>query len=380
MMNNKTLGLYIHIPFCRSKCGYCDFYSLAGKTDERYVQALCEEIRLRSPQFRNRICDSVYFGGGTPSMLSPESLWVIMDTLHQCFSIDRQAEITMEMNPCDMTADYLSAVKGMGINRVSAGVQTNNDTLLSFLGRRHTASEAAAASRRAYRAGIHNISLDLMYELPGQTVKDFEKSLLWAVHLPVNHMSVYSLIIEEGTRFGQLMKKGLLQRPDELESWQMYQAMCRILPHYGLERYEISSFARKGYRSRHNMKYWRLDDYLGLGPAACSRIGHMRFEDVPGIRQYIRALLSGQLPPEEKTELSVYEEIEEYCFMHLRMREGFSRKAFEERYGNPLETYYKDTVEVLKRQKLLREDEGMIHMTPHGAAIGNYVFEQFLLT
>jgi oxygen-independent coproporphyrinogen-3 oxidase len=377
MMNN-TLGLYIHVPFCRSKCGYCDFYSLAHAADDRYVNALIQEIKWRSPSFKQRICDTVYFGGGTPSLLSPSQMEKIVGALHEHFHIDDQAEITMEMNPGDMTPEYLHAMHSLGINRISVGVQSHDDRLLKILGRRHTAAEARDAIRRAYREGIENISLDLMYELPGQSVENFEKSLRWAVHLPVNHMSVYSLILEEGTRFGQMASQGKLARPSEEESWAMYQAMCRILPNYGLLRYEISSFARKGYRSRHNMKYWLMDDYLGLGPAACSRLGHKRTENLPGLRQYERELLLGNPPPEEITPLSEAEDMEEYCFMHLRMKEGFSRVLFKERYGEEPEHWYGTQIQSLKEHKLLEEKEGRLYMTPHGAAIGNYVFEQFL--
>lgn len=207
---------------------------------------------LKSLDFEDRLCDTVYLGGGTPSSLSEAQLTRLMKTLSQHFRISDTAEITMEMNPCDMSEDYLKNAMRAGVNRISIGVQEKHDHLLSAIGRRHTAKEAETAVKRAYRMGFHNLSLDLMYELPGQTVKDFEASLRWAVHLPVNHMSIYSLILEDGTRMAQLAERGQLARPGEEESWAMYQAMCRILPGYGFERYEISSFARKGCRSRHN--------------------------------------------------------------------------------------------------------------------------------
>ena len=254
----KNLGIYLHIPFCRSRCGYCGFYSIGRKPTDRFIEALRKEIEKKSLSFKDRLCDTLYLGGGTPSSLSSKQLEEIIGTLRQHFSVSKDAEITMEMNPCDMNEAYLKRAYDLGINRISVGIQSHDDTLLKAIGRLHTAKEAEKAVKRAYRLGFHNISIDLMYELPGQTVKDFEKSILWAVHLPVNHMSIYSLILEEGTRFSQLAEKGKLPRPSEEESWAMYQAMCRMLPHYGLERYEISSFARKGYRSRHNQKYWEL--------------------------------------------------------------------------------------------------------------------------
>lgn len=377
MKNNKT-GVYIHIPFCQSRCGYCDFYSLTRCEDDLYIEALCKEIELRSKEVRYVNCDTIYFGGGTPSLLSPKSIGKILSCLKKHFCIEKYAEITMEMNPIDMTEEYLLSIYQLGINRISVGVQTRDNHMLSFLGRNHSSASAAQSIKRAYQIGFHNISIDLMYELPGQTCIDFKNSLLWAVHLPITHLSVYSLIIEKGTRFWQLMERGLLQRPTESESWNMYQAMCRILPHYGFHRYEISSFARKNYESKHNLKYWYMDDYIGFGPSACSRLGTQRIEVVPGIRQYITELLKDRQPPMEIISLSESEDMEEYCFLHLRMKEGFDREDFYSRYGSYPETWYKKEIAILKDKNLLIEKDGHIQMTAKGAALGNFVFEKFL--
>lgn len=372
------LGLYIHIPFCRSRCAYCGFYSVGTKPDDRFIRALEKEMEMRSPDFKDRLCDTIYLGGGTPSSLTEKQLAAVMENIRKYFHISENAEITMEMNPCDMTDSYLKNARALGINRISIGVQSHNDRLLQAIGRLHNASEAEKAVKRAYALGFHNMSIDLMYELPGQGLEDFRKSLLWAVHLPITHVSVYSLILEEGTRFSQLAERGLLQRPTEEVSWAMYQDMCRILPHYGFERYEISSFARKGYRSRHNRKYWQLSDYLGLGPAASSRIGRTRFTISPGVRLYEKELLTGGKPPAEVENLSEKDEMEEYCFLHLRMKEGIPLEDFEKRYGHPLAYWYEKQVDMLKRRKLLKEEKGHLFLTYHGAALGNYVFEQFL--
>ena len=284
----------------------------------------------------------------------------------------------MEMNPCDMSEAYLRAAKALGVNRLSVGIQSHDDRLLRAIGRLHTAAVARAAVKRAYRLGFHNISVDLMYELPGQSVEDFEKSIRWAMHLPITHMSIYSLILEEGTRMAQLAERGRLPRPTEEESWAMYQAMCRLLPHYGMERYEISSFARKGFRSRHNQKYWELVDYIGFGPAACSRIGHERRENLPGVGLYEKELLLGNLPHEEVEKLTEKEEMEEYCFLHLRKKEGIPLEDFRRRYGKELSYWYGDALKMLKARKLISETDGHIALTYKGAALGNFVFEQFL--
>lgn len=372
-----TLGLYLHIPYCRSRCAYCGFYSNAQLPPDAFVEALLAEMKQKSPRFRQTV-DTVYLGGGTPSALTADQLGRLFTGVRAFFRVADDAEITMEMNPCDMTEAYLAAARSFGVNRLSVGVQSRDDRLLRVIGRRHTASEAERAVKRAYRMGFHNISVDLMYELPGQSTRDFERALLWAVHLPVQHLSVYSLILEEGTLLAQRAEQGRLPRPTEEESWAMYQAMCRIPPHYGFARYEISSFARPGFASRHNTKYWRLDEYLGLGPAACSRIGRERWQVLPGTRRYIRELLAGREAPMERTVLSEAEEMEEYCFLHLRQRGGIPREDFVRRYGAPVERWYEEALTTLKKENLLAEADGHIFLTYRGAALGNTVFEAFL--
>lgn len=338
------------------------------------------EMKAYSQDFGTRPCDTVYFGGGTPSMLTATQLEALMDGVRTYFHIEPYAEITMEMNPGDMTEGYLASVRRAGVNRISVGVQARQDRLLRLIGRRHTAKEAESAVKRAYRLGFHNISIDLMYELPTQTVKDFEDSLLWAMHLPVSHLSIYSLILEDGTQLAQLAEWGQLPRPTEADSWAMYQAMCRIPPHYGFQRYEISSFARHGKESRHNRKYWRLDPYLGMGPSACSRIGHERWKDLPGTRRYIRALLSGEPVPKEIENLTEEEEMEEYCFLHLRMTEGIPLSDFQTRYGAPITAWYGKKIDLLIQEGLLEKSTDRLALTKHGMALGNLVFEEFLRT
>lgn len=376
----KPLGLYFHIPFCRVRCRYCGFYSISSVPDGHFLSALEREMEIYSQTFKGVPCDTVYFGGGTPSSLTAGQLARLMESVYSHFQIQPGAEITMEMNPCDMTADYLRAVKAAGVNRLSVGVQARQDRLLRMIGRQHTAKEAEHAVRRAYALGFHNISIDLMYELPTQTVKEFEDSLLWAMHLPVSHLSIYSLILEEGTPFARLAEKGALPRPTEAESWAMYEAMCRIPVHYGFRRYEISSFARNGHESRHNEKYWRLDPYLGMGPSACSRIGRERWKDLPGTRRYEKALLSGEDIPKEVERLSEAEEMEEYCFLHLRMDWGIPLRDFEKRYGAPMIQWYGEKMALLIKEDLLKEQAGRLFLTRKGMALGNLVFEEFLRT
>lgn len=345
---------------------------------DSFLDALVQEMENKSKLFEDKLCDTVYLGGGTPSVLSGNQLKSIIEALHRYFHIYENAEITMEMNPCDMTEAYLKNALAQGVNRISVGVQTNRDELLVKIGRCHTAAEAEKAVNRAFKLGFRNISIDLMCELPGQTVDDFEKTLKYAVHLPITHMSVYSLILEEGTRFSQMASRGILARLSENDSWAMYQAMCRILPHYGFERYEISSFARTGFQSAHNRKYWKLEDYLGLGPSACSRIGHERWENISNLRLYEERLVADE-PVEEKISLSPKEEMEEFAFLGLRMKEGINGREFYQRYGKEIMEVYGSVVKKLVKEKMIFLNNGNIQMTYKGAALGNYVFEQFLL-
>lgn len=378
MDSNKNLGLYVHIPFCKSRCNYCGFYSVAQIPNDRFISALIKEIEIKSRSFKERKCDTLYFGGGTPSSLSIKQLKNIVQAIKESFDISEDAEVTMEMNPSDMDDEYIEKTLEMGINRISVGVQNNHDRLLKQIGRNHSAAGAERAVKRAFRKGYRNISIDLMSELPGQSVRSFENTLKWAVHLPIVHMSIYSLIIEPKTRFAQLAEKGILQRPTENESWEMYQDMCRILPHYGFERYEISSFARNKYESRHNRKYWKLDDYLGFGPSACSRIGKKRIENLPGVHFYEKELTINHQVPQEITVLSEKEEMEEFCFLGLRMKKGINKNAFKRRYEKNIHDIYDETIKKLIEKKLLEETEEHIFMTYKGTALGNYVFEQFL--
>ncbi len=373
------IGLYIHIPYCVSRCRYCGFYSTTGAPTETYIDALLREAAMQKEEIGERSADTVYLGGGTPSRLPISFLARLLEGLDALFPFTSDAEITMEMNPSDMRADYLSATRALGVNRLSVGVQSFHDKLLAAIGRRHMAAEAKDAVRRAHRAGFGNISIDLMYELPGQTVRDFETSLLRAAHLPITHISVYSLILEDGTTFAKLAKKGKLPRPTEEESFAMYRAMERILPHYGFRRYEISAFARPGAESRHNRKYWKLDDYLGLGPAAASRIAHTRRTNRPDLPTYLEVLSKGKLSPAETEPLTREEEIEEYCFLHLRMREGIDKKDYETRYGESIETRYGAVILDLAKKGLIQETEDRIALTRRGVVLGNTVFEAFLL-
>lgn len=379
-MNNESLSLYIHIPFCASHCHYCAFYSEVVQREayEEYVQAICRELRMQAELYRDRQIVSIYFGGGTPSLLSVEQIARILDTCSRVFSFAEQVEITLEANPADRDGDDYRGYALAGINRLSLGVQTFADHLLLRLGRRHSSAQAQQSIRRAYRNGLHNISLDLMYGIPDQTPEDLAKSLDLVVHLPIQHVSVYGLSIEENTVFGGLWQRGALSLPDEHEEWQMYRLLQRVLPHYGLQKYEISNFARPGYESRHNLRYWQYLPYLGIGAGATGCIGGIRKTHAPAWQQYVEESRSGRFTYVEEEVLARATQQAEFCMLGLRMRTGIDAQAYHELFGESIEVRYGSLLTTLTREGWLQKNERGWQPTESGWALANQVMQQFL--
>ena len=276
---NKTpLGIYVHVPFCRSKCQYCDFYSLTCKDDksiETYIRAICDHIKESGPLTPGYKVDTIYFGGGTPSFLGADALATILTTIRRVFDVDPNAEITLEANPDSLSDQLLRRVRAEGFNRISLGVQTDDDELLKKLGRPHDYAQVVGAVQRIRKAGFKNLSLDLMYGLPGQTLLNWKDTLERVVTLNPDHISCYALKVEENTPLYAC--KDILNIADDDVQAEMYLAGVEILRSHGFRQYEISNFARKGLYSRHNMKYWTGGEYLGFGPAASSDFGGRRF-------------------------------------------------------------------------------------------------------
>lgn len=377
-----TVGIYIHIPFCESQCYYCAFYSAVERDDvyDTYLEALIREIEIRAGEISSAVVDSIYFGGGTPSLFGAARIATLIETCRRLFTITADCEITVEANPSSLSVWDYAEYRTAGVTRLSLGVQSFCNRQLQRAGRLHTASEAVQAVRRAFRAGFDNISIDLMYGLPEQSAASFRQNLLTAVHLPVSHISVYGLTIEEGTYFGRLQERGRLTLPSESDEWQMYQAMCRILPHYGFERYEIANFARHGKRSRHNQKYWHYLSYMGIGAAATSYLGNRRCTNVPDWKQYVKGAATGHLCYEIET-LTEMQQVEEYIFMHLRTREGVDLSAFADRFGKRLEYWYpRNTVEKMLTNGYLAQNGEHLHLTARGMALANQVMSRFILT
>ncbi|SMC93673.1 radical SAM family heme chaperone HemW [Sporomusa malonica] len=376
----SKLGLYVHIPFCRQKCLYCDFSSYQGVEHlfAAYTAALCQQIAEQGGVLCKSVVDTIYIGGGTPSLLPVQLLEQIMSSLYANFHVSNEAEISMEANPGTVTRAQLSALKAAGINRLSFGVQSFNNELLAGLGRIHQATDSLTAIEYAYAAGFNNISIDLMYGLPGQTFEGFAWELEQAVAVNTSHISVYGLKLEEGTPLAAAYDRGLLKLPDEATEEAMYDHMVDFLPGRGLLRYEISNFARPGLECRHNLKYWQYQPYLGIGAAAHSFLNGERLSNVTGIPEYISAIFEGCSPVVMRETLTNDQSMAEYIFLALRTSQGLTVANFSQLFCVDFFRHFGNIFEKLQRQDLVETDSRRIWLTDRGMKFGNIVFSSFL--
>ena len=375
----EPVSLYIHIPFCLRKCRYCDF--LSGPHDvgeqEQYVQALIREIRGQTDCAPGTPADTVFFGGGTPSVLSAEQIIRIMEALRTTFSILPDAEISLEMNPGTADARKLRALKKAGINRLSMGVQSMHDKELQLLGRVHSAEQAGEAFAMARAAGFDNINIDMMSALPGQTFEAWAGSLRQAADWRPEHISAYSLIIEPGTPFSALCDAGELPLlPDEETDRRMYHYTRAFLAERGYERYEISNYALPGRECRHNSGYWTGHPYLGFGIGAASLIEGTRFSNTPDLQDYIAR--SGMCGHTDVHRLTEQEKMEEFMFLGLRMTAGVREEDFSARFGKELDAVYENVIRRHIEQGLLERVPGGVRLTERGTDLGNYVMSDYL--
>lgn len=376
-----SLGLYIHIPFCRRKCFYCDFPSYTGLEHlySAYVAALCREIADQGGILSGAVVDTVFIGGGTPTVLSGKLLAAVMDSIRQAFKLADNAEISIESNPGTAGRSMLAQLRQCGVNRMSFGVQSFSDPVLAALGRIHTAGEAVQAVELAQKAGFENLNLDLMYGLPDQSLQDLHDSLAMAYRLNVRHLSVYGLKVEAGTGFACLANQGRLNLPDDDLDDAMYEVVMDSMPKLGFARYEISNFARPGYQCSHNLKYWQYQPYLGLGAAAHSFIDGQRRANVSDVKKYIDSVSSGQPPavlieqPDRQTAMA------EFCFLALRTVQGLSVSQFEHCFSCDFFSVYQFAVDRLVRKGTVIVAGDNVRLTALGMKFGNQVFSEFLL-
>lgn len=401
MQNKEELSLYIHIPFCVRKCGYCDFLSAPAdeKARDRYVQALLMEIeRYRGTETADRKIKTLYIGGGTPSTLSVKQLECIMQKIKCTFNFYGNIEASMEMNPGTASKEKCRALYQMGINRLSIGLQSTNDMELKTLGRIHSYEDFLNTYTWCREAGFQNINVDLMAALPYQTVESYTTGLRKIIRLAPEHISAYSLILEEGTPFYQKYNSGCYPLPDEEQERLMYRETEQILAQAGYERYEISNYAKKGYACRHNLVYWQGGDYLGLGLGSSSYMDGVRFHNTTDLNTYVN---QGACV-EDREELSVQAKMEEFMFLGLRVMAGVFGTEFEKRFGKTMEDVYGDVLRKHEEEGLLRierkearkEDRKeaaaaepakgktnieRVMLTTKGVDVSNYVFADFLL-
>lgn len=389
-MKNE-FGLYIHIPFCRQKCFYCDFPSFAGreKKIDRYLQALEQEFALLRQRLyqKDNVRDTegkfaprtIYIGGGTPTALNAHQLAKLLEIVQKYVAVAEAEEFTVEMNPGTVDREKLLLLQQAGVNRLSVGVQSFDDNCLQKIGRIHTAQEAADTIELAHNLGFGNISLDLIYGLPQQDMEILTKSVERALTLPVQHISIYGLQLEEDTAFQRMADMGKLHLPaDELVE-AMHDYIVEKLPEAGYQRYEISNYALPGYESKHNLSYWQDVEYLGLGSGAHSYWQGTRYENPSSIDDYISALEAGRLPATIEEQVDRQAHMEEYCFLGLRTAAGIDKNLFQQKFGVDLFTVYGRTIEKLVAQDLLQHTARGIALTTLGMKYGNQVFGEFLL-
>ena len=372
--NDSALGIYIHIPFCIRKCNYCDFCSFphsGSDVMERYVYELCKRIKKASLQTHERLVDTVYFGGGTPTLLPPACFERLMQVLSDSFRIDGNAEITCECNPATIDGEGLAFLRELGINRLSIGLQSANNEELKLLGRLHSFEDFKRTFADARQAGFDNISADLMYGIPKQTSESFRSTLTSLASLSPEHISAYGLKIEDGTYFAKVAHT--LPLPDEDEEYGMYLDTCEILGNLGYNRYEISNFAKKGFESRHNLKYWNSEEYLGFGVAAHSFFGGERF----GNSRHITAFLNGEDITEERHALSESEELSEYVMLRLRLAEGLDRESFRLRFGKDFDTEFPQT-KAYVQNGFMKNNGSSIVFTSKGFFVSNTILSDML--
>ena len=379
--NNKTpLGIYVHVPFCRSKCQYCDFYSVTTKETrvlDGYLAAVCDHIKEAGALAPGYLVDTVYFGGGTPSFFGADGMAQILTTIRKSFDVARSAEITFEANPDSVSDRLLRRLRSEGFNRVSLGIQCDNDEILKKIGRPHSYAQAVSAVQRIRKAGFRNLSLDLMYGLPGQSLEDWCATVKNVLTLAPEHISCYGLKVEEGTPLYEYQQYCNLADDDTQAD--MYLSAIEILRQHGYRQYEISNFCRKGHVSRHNLKYWTGGEYLGFGPDASSDFAGRRFSIVRDLRGYIEGIRDGGQVLREVQEVPNRERAGEYLMMRLRTSSGLDPREYEKLFLLPFGPLDAALLRFKEQSLAQKTFDGRWHLTPEGFLLSNTIISDLLL-
>ena len=371
-------GIYIHIPFCKRRCIYCDFFSTTqSEKKPAYVHALCQELDMRKDYLEGEDIETIYLGGGTPSQLSQEELEEIFSTLYNIYKVKEDAEITLEANPDDLTPEYVYMLRSLPINRISMGIQTFQEETLKLLHRRHTARQAIEAFQRCREAGFQNISIDLMYGLPGETLDTWKQDLQQAIALRPEHISAYHLIYEEGTALWKLKEQHQVEEADEDLSVTLFRTLIDELTRAGYEHYEISNFCLPGLHSRHNSSYWTGKKYLGCGPSAHSFNGTSRQWNVASLDKYIHAIQQGKLDYEIE-ELDIYTRYNDFVITAIRTHWGMSLSQLRSTYGEELYRYCLRMAKPHLAQGVLEMKEDTLKLTKEGIFISDGIMSDLL--
>ncbi|SET49150.1 oxygen-independent coproporphyrinogen-3 oxidase [Enterococcus malodoratus] len=376
----QSTSAYVHIPFCEHICYYCDFNKvfLEGQPVDEYIEALLKEARLSLIQNPVKNMETLYVGGGTPTSLNASQLDRLLSGLREILPYN-EGEFTVEANPGDLSGEKLDVMKNYGVNRLSMGVQTFDDRLLKKIGRKHTAKDVYDTVRLLEAKDFSNVTIDLIYALPGQSLESFRDTVERALALDLPHYALYSLILENQTMFMNWVRRGKMQLPEQELEAQMYAETIEAMEKAGRMQYEISNFAKPGFESQHNLVYWNNQNYFGLGAGASGYLENRRYKNRGPIQHYMRALTDNQLPILEEERLSQKEQIEEEMFLGLRKISGVDKTVFESRFDQKLTDVYGDVIEKLKQQKLIAETDSRVRLTKTGLFRGNDVFEKFLL-
>ncbi|MCY8979200.1 radical SAM family heme chaperone HemW [Bacillus halotolerans] len=372
---------YIHIPFCEHICHYCDFnkYFIQSQPVGEYLNALEKEMINTIEKTGQPDLHTIFIGGGTPTSLSEDQLEKLMDMVSRVLKPSGALiEFAVEANPDDLSAEKLKILKEAGVNRLSFGVQTFEDDLLEKIGRVHKQKDVFVSFERAREIGFENISLDLMFGLPGQTLKHLDHSLKTALSLNAEHYSVYSLIVEPKTVFYNLMQKGRLHLPAQEQEAEMYETVMSRMETAGIHQYEISNFAKQGMESKHNLTYWSNEEYFGFGAGAHGYIGGIRTVNVGPVKHYIDLIAEKGFPYRDTHEVTMEEQIEEEMFLGLRKTSGVSKKRFEEKYGRSLDKLFPGVLKELSEKGLILNTDSAVCLTHQGKLLGNEVFGAFL--
>lgn len=378
--NVKEIGLYVHIPFCIKKCKYCDFISYRQNNSmiDSYVTALTKELSMHKNTLRDYKIKTVFIGGGTPSILDINKLDIIINQIHKNFDINSRAEVTIECNPGTLTKEKLKFYKNIGINRLSIGLQSFNNEILKFIGRIHSKEDFIDNYNKARNAGFENINIDLIYGLPNQDMKDWEGTLKEVIKLKPEHVSAYSLKIEEGTVLYRLLDEKKLNLPSDEEDRDMYHFAIDLLNENRIRQYEISNFSKNGYECMHNLIYWNNEEYLGVGVSAHSYLNQKRFSNTNDINEYINFINRGELPIQMEEYKNKEDEITETIFLTLRLNKGLDLMKFHDRFQVSILDIYGDKIRKLIDLGLLTIKGNHIRLTSYGMDVSNQVFVEFL--